>query len=63
MKAAEKRYLSPEDVSNEYPFSIKTLEKHRSLGTAPAYSKCGRKIVYARADVDAWIDRNKVVTM
>lgn len=62
MKALEKRYLSPEDVSNEYPFSIKTLEKHRSLGTGPAYSKCGRRIVYFRADVDAWIDSNKVIT-
>ena len=48
----EKRYLTPEDVSKEYPFSLKTLEKHRSNGTGPAYAKCGRKVIYTREDIE-----------
>lgn len=58
----EKRYLTPEEVSKEYPFSLKTLEKHRSNGTGPAYAKCGRKVIYAREDIEAWITRHRVKT-
>lgn len=34
----------------------RTLRLWRSLGTGPKWAKLGRRIVYRRSDVQAWID-------
>ncbi|MFX6972998.1 helix-turn-helix domain-containing protein, partial [Acinetobacter baumannii] len=48
MRTAEAaRYLS---------LSPRTLEKHRTYGTGPAYRKIGGRVVYAVADLNAWAD-------
>ncbi|TAJ71833.1 MAG: DNA-binding protein [Phenylobacterium sp.] len=35
----------------------RTLEKHRTFGTGPAYRKIGGRVVYAIDDLQAWADR------
>ena len=35
--------------------SPRTLEKHRCDGTGPIYHKLGGRVVYAVADIQAWI--------
>jgi hypothetical protein len=37
--------------------SGRTLEKHRTFGTGPAYRKIGGRVVYAMQDLQAWADR------
>ena len=37
--------------------SGRTLEKHRTYGTGPAYRKIGGRVVYALDDLKAWADR------
>ena len=37
--------------------SDRTLEKHRTYGTGPAYRKIGGRVVYALDDLKAWADR------
>lgn len=36
--------------------SPRTLEKHRCDGTGPIYHKLGGRVVYAVADLQAWIE-------
>ena len=36
--------------------SGRTLEKHRTYGTGPAYRKIGGRVVYALDDLKAWAD-------
>lgn len=35
--------------------SPRTLEKWRTRGTGPAYSRIGRRVVYRRDDLDAFV--------
>jgi hypothetical protein len=35
--------------------SERSLERHRLQGTGPRYASLGRRIVYARADLFAWV--------
>lgn len=39
--------------------SGRTLEKHRTYGTGPTYSKIGGRVVYAVADIQAWAARGE----
>ena len=45
-------------MSRDVParLSIRTLEKHRSYGTEPRYSKLGGRVVYRVEDLQAWVD-------
>lgn len=36
--------------------SPRTLEKHRCDGTGPIYHKLGGRVVYAVADLQAWVE-------
>lgn len=36
--------------------SASTFEKLRVSGAGPVYIKFGRRVVYHRADLDAWLD-------
>jgi len=38
--------------------SERTLERHRIAGTGPKFVRLGRRIVYRRADLEAWADEN-----
>lgn len=35
--------------------SERSLERHRVQGTGPRYASLGRRVVYARADLLAWV--------
>jgi predicted DNA-binding transcriptional regulator AlpA len=39
--------------------SASFLSKKRVFGDGPAYSKCGRCVVYHRADLDDWLASRK----
>jgi hypothetical protein len=50
------RYLRTGEAARHLSLSPRTLEKHRTYGTGPAYRKIGGRVVYAIADLNAWAD-------
>ena len=50
------RLLRTPDAARFLGVSNRTLEKHRTYGTGPAYRKIGGRVVYALADLTAWAD-------
>jgi predicted DNA-binding transcriptional regulator AlpA len=50
------RYLRTPEAARFLSLSPRTLEKHRTYGTGPAYRKIGGRVVYAVADLKAWAD-------
>lgn len=51
------RYLRTPEAARLLGLSGRTLEKHRTYGTGPRYSKLGGRVVYAVADLQAWVNR------
>jgi hypothetical protein len=51
------RYLRTPEAARFLSLSGRTLEKHRTYGTGPAYRKLGGRVVYALEDLQAWADR------
>lgn len=51
------RYLRTPEAARFLSLSDRTLEKHRTFGTGPAYRKLGGRVVYALEDLKAWADR------
>ena len=52
------RYLRTPEAARFLSLSGRTLEKHRTYGTGPAYRKLGGRVVYALEDLEkAWADR------
>ena len=51
------RYLRTSEAARFLSLSSRTLEKHRSYGTGPAYRKLGGRVVYALRDLEAWTAR------
>ena len=50
------RYLRTAEAARYLSLSPRTLEKHRTYGTGPAYRKIGGRVVYAVVDLYAWAD-------
>ncbi|WP_315769895.1 MULTISPECIES: helix-turn-helix domain-containing protein [unclassified Bradyrhizobium] len=50
------RYLRTPEAARFLSLSGRTLEKHRTYGTGPAYRKLGGRVVYALEDLRAWAD-------
>ncbi len=48
------RYLTTPEAGRFLGLSGRTLEKHRTYGTGPRYSKLGGRVVYAIADLQDW---------
>lgn len=56
----ESRYLPPPLASVEIGVEVSTLAKWRFKGNGPPYIRCGgRKILYDRADLEAWLNERK----
>jgi len=53
------RYLSTKQAAMYVGLSPCTLNRMRVTGEGPRYAKAGRRVVYDRADLDAWIDARK----
>ncbi|MEL7277820.1 MAG: helix-turn-helix domain-containing protein [Pseudomonadota bacterium] len=51
------RYLRTPEAARFLGLSGRTLEKHRTYGTGPSYSKIGGRVVYAVDDLQAWVSR------
>jgi predicted DNA-binding transcriptional regulator AlpA len=56
------RYLRTPEAARFLGLSGRTLEKHRTYGTGPAYRKLGGRVVYAVDDLQAWADRGAVTS-
>jgi hypothetical protein len=51
------RYLRTPEAARFLSLSARTLEKHRTYGTGPAYRKLGGRVVYSVDDLQAWAER------
>jgi predicted DNA-binding transcriptional regulator AlpA len=51
-------FLPQPEASAFLRLSERTLERHRIAGTGPKFVRLGRRIVYRRADLEAWVDEN-----
>ena len=56
------RYLRTKEAAVFLSLSARTLEKHRTYGTGPAYHKLGGRVVYSVADLEAWVARGAVTS-
>ena len=56
------RFLRTPEAARFLSLSGRTLEKHRTYGTGPAYHKLGGRVVYAIDDLKAWADRGAVTS-
>lgn len=56
------RYLRTPEAARFLGLSGRTLEKHRTYGTGPAYRKLGGRVVYAVDDLEAWAARGAVTS-
>jgi len=57
LTATPHRLLRTSEAADWLGLSGRTLEKHRTFGTGPAYRKIGGRVVYAIDDLQAWADR------
>lgn len=51
------RLLRTNEAARWLGLSGRTLEKHRTYGTGPAYRKIGGRVVYSLMDLQTWADR------
>jgi predicted DNA-binding transcriptional regulator AlpA len=51
------RFVRTQQAAAYLGLSHRTLEKHRTYGTGPAYRKLGGRVLYAIDDLQAWADR------
>ncbi|MDR3437327.1 helix-turn-helix domain-containing protein [Telmatospirillum sp.] len=56
------RFLRTPEAARFLGLSGRTLEKHRTYGTGPAYRKLGGRVVYSVDDLQAWADRGAVTS-
>jgi excisionase family DNA binding protein len=59
MPSADPR-LNRKDAAEYLGVSVPTLEGWASKGGGPAYCKMGRRVVYLRSDLDAFIQSRRV---
>jgi hypothetical protein len=62
LTATPHRLLRTNEAADWLGLSGRTLEKHRTFGTGPAYRKIGGRVVYAMEDLQAWADRGSRVS-
>jgi hypothetical protein len=56
------RFLRTKEAAEFLSLSSRTLEKHRTYGTGPAYRKLGGRVVYSFDDLEAWAARGLVTS-
>lgn len=52
---AGSRYLVTQEVSDELRVPINTLAWWRHMGRGPKWFRVGRRVLYRRDDLDAWL--------
>ena len=58
-QVAGAEYLSTAEAAEFIGLAVGTLELWRSRGEGPAHVRLGRRVVYRKADVEAWLDANR----
>lgn len=56
------RYLRTKEAADFLSLSARTLEKHRTYGTGPAYHKLGGRVVYSVEDLQSWVNSGSVTS-
>jgi len=56
------RFLRTKEAATLLSLSARTLEKHRTYGTGPAYHKLGGRVVYAIEALEAWANRGAMTS-
>ncbi len=51
------RHLRTPEAARFLGLSDRTLEKHRTYGTGPTFSKLGGRVIYKLEDLRAWVER------
>lgn len=51
-----KKLLTTAEVAAEYNVPLATLRYWIAQGTAPKSAKIGKRRMFRRADIDAWVD-------
>lgn len=62
LAAMPPRFLRTKEAAEFLSLSPRTLEKHRTYGTGPAYRKLGGRVVYAVDELEAWAARGAVTS-
>lgn len=52
-------YLTPRQLADEFGLVAGTLANLRYKGGGPVFVRAGRRILYKRSDVIAWLDSNR----
>ncbi len=55
----DKQYMNTREAADYLRISPGMLNRMRVLGKGPRYAKLGRRVVYDRADLDAWLEARK----
>lgn len=55
-----KEYLTEEEAAKLYSLSAATLRTDRCRGRGPRFVKKGRKVLYKKSEVDAYLERRLV---
>ena len=53
-KIDERTFLTPREAATFVGLSSKTLESYRVTGEGPGFHKFGRRVLYARFDLEVW---------
>jgi predicted DNA-binding transcriptional regulator AlpA len=56
------RLLNPAEAGDYLGFTEGWLAKLRMKGDGPKFIKLGRKVRYARSDLDAWVAANRTAS-
>ena len=54
-----RRLIGERRVAKMLGYSVRTLQRRRTEGKGPAFTKRGRKVFYELNDLQEWIDRGK----
>jgi len=60
MSDTDDRILDAQEAARFIGVAVATLAKMRCVGGSPAFIKAGRKVVYRRSDLIAWLDARRV---
>ena len=53
------KLLTQQQLADELQVSLRPLERWRQEGIGPAFIRVGRSPRYRRADIDAWLERQR----
>ena len=52
--------LTPKQTSDYLQVTTRTLARWRNMRKGPPWVKAGHRVLYRRADLDAWLEQQRV---